>query len=186
MTDWYATKISSEYFDWMRHKIGHFMSTSRLRLLKRLNEIPYRYHNESDFNRYMDALNLRDTFAYENQLDRDCIYISGPPSVLEMLVSFAIRTEELLSDEEAYGVDRTGFWFDTFLYNIGILDKTDLKMDNDPESVDIAIDNFLDHKYEPNGKGGLFVINDGTDIRNLGLWEQLNKYCATNLKMNEE
>ena len=47
----------------------------------------------------------------------------------------------------------------------------------DRQLVEETIDRFLHHEYAPNGKGGLFTVdNCDKDLRKLEIWHQLCCY----------
>ena len=55
---------------------------------------------------------------------------------------------------------------------------TDAKFDED--EVDEILDIFLRHDYEPNGRGGLFIIDDEEeDLRDEEIWAQMCWYVNT-------
>ena len=99
---------------------------------------------------------------------------NAPCSVLEMMVALAIRCEETIMDNPAYG-DRTAQWFWGMIRTLGLYSMTDDRFDQ--EYVDMVIDRFLNRDYEPNGEGGLFKINNCKyDLRKIEIWYQLCWY----------
>ena len=130
-------------------------------------------------NRAKDGESLRYRFAviYENdRIYQDGIMaiLDGPCSVLEMMTALAIRCEESIMDDPSYG-DRTGQWFWNMMTNLGIGWMNDNRFDL-KEAEDI-IYNFLDRRYEPDGRGGLFWIKGcPEDLRKEEIWTQLCWY----------
>ena len=100
--------------------------------------------------------------------------ITGPCSVLEMMIALAIRCEETIMDNPLYG-DRTAQWFWRMMSNLGLGLMTDDIYDRD--LVKQKIDRFLNREYDPDGKGGLFYIRGcAEDLRNVEIWAQLCWY----------
>lgn len=125
----------------------------------------------NDINRADDGIDLR--LRYQ-MITGEHISRSKPCSVLEMMIALAIRCEETIMDNPAYG-DRTPQWFWTMIKNLGLYSMTD---DNfDIEYVSSVIDRFLNRDYAPDGEGGLFKIrNCMYDLRNVEIWYQLCWY----------
>jgi len=97
----------------------------------------------------MDGLELRSRFLYgELGLETD---ISGPCSLLEMLVALSLRAEESIACDDEIG-DRTGQWFWSMITNLGLGAMYDWRYDD--VYVDYCIDRFLSHDYAPNGQVG--------------------------------
>jgi hypothetical protein len=128
-----------------------------------------------DGNRAEDGLNMRYRFACEYTYVEDAdTYISGPCSVLEMIIALAIRCEETIMDDTNYG-DRTKQWFWKMITNLGLGSMHDDQYDR--RFVDDIINTFLDREYEPDGRGGLFTVKDCEgDLRTMEIWHQLCWY----------
>ena len=94
-----------------------------------------------------------------------------------MILALAIRIEEQIMDDPSYG-DRTQQWFWGMLSNIGIGMMSDDIYDD--KYVNERIYRFLERRYEPNGKGGLFYIrNCDQDLRDVEIWTQVCWYLNT-------
>ena len=128
-----------------------------------------------DENRAHDGIDMRYRFALEKGYNDYIVkYLKGPCSILEMMLALATRCEENIMDDPNIG-DRTGQWFWGMIVNLGLGSMYDEEFDK-REAIEI-IDRFLDRKYEPNGKGGLFTIrNCDRDIRKIEIWYQLRWY----------
>jgi hypothetical protein len=127
-----------------------------------------------DANRAAKGMDLRWRFVLRTD-NRDLYeYLDGPCSVLEMMIALAITCEENIMDDPRVG-DRTGQWFWSMIYNLGLKHMTD---DNfDEEYVAEVIDRFLNREYEPDGRGGLFRIkNCAYDLRHVEIFHQLCWY----------
>lgn len=172
-----SEKINRKYFEWM-YDIAcedHFpQSISYRKLFSHLHNTEFRYYLDRDAGRYDDGLDLRYRFAYTSEFKDAERYIDGPCSVLEMMIALAIICEERIMDNVLYG-DRTSQWFWNMLINMGLGAVDDDRYDK--EYVDRVVDRFLERRYEPNGEGGLFRIdNADRDLRDVEIWWQLCWY----------
>lgn len=170
-------EIFDEYFEWMfdlvcDRRFGRKISYRRLLML--LHTIEFRFSIPLDENRAQDGIDLRSRFAdifdYEDAGD----YLTGPCSVLEMMIALSIRCEEHIAADPEYG-DRTGQWFWDMIISLGLGGMTDDLFDRDV--VYEKVNTFLDRKYESDGKGGLFTVRDCKyDLRTVEIWYQMNWY----------
>lgn len=151
--------------------------TSYWKLMNCLHNIEFRYSIPNDKNRAEDGKALRYRFAVLNDCEGAEDYLEGPCSILEMIIALAIRCEESIMDDLAYG-DRTSQWFWEMIVSLGLGSMTDDRFDR--RFVEDIILDFMNRDYAPNGKGGLFTIrNCEYDMRDLEIWSQLNKYLKT-------
>ena len=167
-----------KYFDWMYGLVcDRFGDLSFHKLFDYLYTKTFVYTVGMDGNRAEDGIDLRYRFAYDCYLDdamiseylddRDC-------SVLEMMVALTIRCEENIMDDPDIG-DRTGLWFWNMLESLGLDEMNDEEFDD--IYVDRVIERFLNHRYERNGKGGLFTVpNCRHDLRTVEIWTQMCWY----------
>lgn len=179
MHDW----IIDEYFNWLceivcKNRVSDQITYTKL--LTYLHNTAFRYSIQRDENRAEDGIELRYKFAYEKNLEHYPTIkeiesaLSGPCSVLEMMVALALRCEHTIMDDAKVG-DRTRQWFWGMCRNIGLGGMRDGLFDK-MEAEEI-INRFLDRQYEPNGKGGLFTIRGcDTDLRRVEIWHQLCWY----------
>ena len=175
-------EISNDYFNWIYKLLceGRYAKTISFRkLLLRLHNIEFTYLIPKDANRAEDGLDLRRRYAlapdgngYIPQTTMDAL--DGPCTVLEMMVALAIRCEETIMDDPAYG-DRTRQWFWGMVTSLGLGGMTDDRYNR--FDVDRIIAVLLNRTYEPNGVGGLFTIRGCTkDLREVEIWVQLLWY----------
>lgn len=170
--------VNKSYFKWLCDIVceGRYSSgVTYHKLLEYLHDTEFTYSLPMDGNRADDGLNLRYRFAYKHT-DIECIedYIYGECSVLEMMVALAIRCEEDYMDDGEIG-DRTSQWFWGMINNLGLGDMYDQLFDE--YRVASVIDRFLDRRYDPDGRGGLFRIrNCEDDLRGVEIWYQLQWY----------
>lgn len=173
--------IENAYFDWMcdlvcKNRFGNDISYKKL--LTFLHGIEFSYTIRRDRSRADDGINLRYRFPYEDfGIDDIERYINGPCSILEMMLALAIRCEETIMDNPAYG-DRTGQWFWGMIASLGLSSMEDSRFDK--KSASKIIEKFLSHEYEPNGKGSLFTIRDcKDDLRKVEIWTAMLWYLDT-------
>lgn len=173
--------INNEYFEWMYNIIcgGRFAkSISYRKVLMKLHDTEFKHPARKDRGRDSDGIKLRYRFPYEQYGIEDIErYISGPCSMLEMMLALAIHCEESIMDNPAYG-DRTAQWFWIMMNSLGLGSMADDLYDRD--EVEFIIKRFLRREYEPNGRGGLFTIRHcKDDLRNVEIWTQMCWYLNT-------
>lgn len=166
------------YFDWLTDIVCRdrfSKAVSFRKLLAHLHSVEFTNLIERDENRAEEGKELRHRFAYYHASIRNAeIYLNGPCSVLEMIIALAIRCEENIMDDPTMG-DRTSQWFWDMIVSLGLGSMIDREYDKD--YVDFVIDRFLNREYEPNGKGGLFTINNcEEDLRTVEIWCQMCWY----------
>lgn len=174
------TELRREYFEWLCNIVCEMRFSDQVSyqdLLMHLHEITFRYSIPRDQNRAEDGINLRYKFA----MLHDCLSIDlildildGPCSVLEMMVALAINCEEDIMDDPNVG-NRTGQWFWGMIVSLGLGGMTNTNYDSDYVEDVVAI--FLDREYEPDGRGGLFTIqNCDRDLTTVEIWYQMCWY----------
>lgn len=170
----YKERIQDDYFEWlfrMAVRKRYPKDLSFRKLLMHLHRTEFTYTIQRDGNRAEDGMDLRYRFADVEDIGS---YLDGPCSVLEMMLALAIRCEEQIMDDATIG-DRTGQWFWGMITNLGLGSMLDSRYDE--QYVEDTIQRFLNRDYEPNGKGGLFVIrNCDYDLRDVEIWYQLCWY----------
>lgn len=170
--------IENDYFEWMYDLICGYRYTrehSFRKLLMHLHNVEFTYTIPKDANRARDGIDLRYRYAHEIVGDPSVeSYIQGPCSVFEMMVALALRCEETIMDDGEVG-DRTSQWFWKMIANLGLGSMLDRRFDEDYVN-DILI-RFLNREYEPDGRGGLFIIrNCRYDLRDVEIWNQLLEF----------
>lgn len=173
-------RINDEYFSWMCDQVcGERFSDaiSYRKLLSFLHNVEFVWILPMDRNRAEDGLSLRRHFALDvGYEDHVAEYISGPCSILEMMVALAIHTEDIM-DDYRYG-NRTAQWFWGMVRSLGLNGMYDIAYDE--EHVQEVVINFLNRDYEPDGRGGLFTIRDCMDdLRDIEISSQRNWYLNT-------
>ena len=170
--------ISNAYFEWMYDLVcgkRYSKSISYRKLLSLLHGTEFTYIIPKDENRAEDGIDLRYRFAYDHaDIENAELYLSGPCSVLEMMVSLAIRCEETIMCDPDVG-DRTGQWFWGMIVSLGLGSMSDSRFDR--RFVELTISRFLNHEYEQNGHGGLFTLRHcDRDLRTAEIWQQMCWY----------
>lgn len=169
--------VEKKYFDWMYKIIcGNSRNTSYRDLMTRLHETEFYWmqYIPMDENRANDGLSLR--YRFEQDTGYDSRKITGPPSVLEVMVALAKRIEENIFDDPREG-DRTSQWFWEMITSLG-LSKYNGKH-YDENEVDDILEVFLRREYSSNGEGGLFVVNKPyDDMRDIEIWKQMNWWAS--------
>lgn len=170
-------RIKLDYFEWMHDLVcnGYFAKSITYRkLLTFLHDTEFVYFVPYDENRAAEGVALR----YRYCLLHDCEdmegYLTGPCSVLEMMVALSIRCEENLMVDPDIG-DRTCQWFWGMITNLGLGSMSDNNFNE--WLVNDVITRFLERDYEPDGRGGLFTVkNWNRDMRTAEIWHQLMAY----------
>lgn len=173
----FEDRINNEYFEWMFDLVcrdKHSKDFSYRKLLMHLHNRPFVYSIPKDKNRAADGVDLRYRFALFKGYGDLSAYLTGPCSVLEMMVALAIRCEENIMDDTNFG-DRTAQWFWEMAVNLGLGPMLDGQYDRD--FVDNCLTRFMNREYSPDGEGGLFRIrNTSCDLRTVEIWYQLCWY----------
>lgn len=174
-------RIINEYFDWLYDLVAanrFAKENSYRKLLSYLHSTEFRYSIPKDANRASDGADLR--WRFLSKKDETHLYyilkrnLPKPCSVLEMMVALAVRCEESIMDNPSMG-DRTGQWFWGMITNLGLGSMMDERFDE--QYVEGVVERFLDRRYEPTGKGGLFTVrNSHEDLREVEIWYQLCWY----------
>lgn len=169
--------IANAYFEWMCNIVcgkRYSKQISYRKLLMQLHNTEFIFTIPMDENRAHDGIDLRYRFVVLNGCRNRLDELVGPCSVLEMILALAIRIEEGTMDNPETG-DRTGQWFWGMIVNLGLGSMTDSRYDRD--YVDDILVRFMNHDYEPNGKGGLFTLRHcEKDLRDVEIWYQMNWY----------
>ena len=170
--------LLSGYHDWMLDKIEANLPEHRKykSLLSQMDDLPFIVVDIRDENRALDGKILRLEFLEDEGLDESYLW-REEPTILEVLVALSIRIEREITGE--VGNDHLDRWFWIMISNLG-LDKFDDEA-YDKKKVTKILDNFVNRKYERNGKFCLFPLKK-TDIdeKGIDLWYQMQLYLAEN------
>ena len=178
-----SSTLDEPYFEWMYGLVcdeEHLNGESYINLFRHLNDTEFTYDiSMNDGNRWQDGIDLRySRFSdYIGINPRRMIFESDSCSVLEMMIALAIRLEEHIMHDPDIG-DRTAVWFWEMIDSLGLSEMDDSEYD--PIYVRSVIQRFLDRNYRPDGKGGLFTIeNCKHDLRKVEIWYQACWYLDT-------
>lgn len=169
--------IINDYFDWLCDQICNHRERKHIsfdKLLIRLHCIEFKYLIPMDEDRARDGVNLRWRYSWERGYEHVPACLNEPCSVLEMMIALSLYCEENIMDDPNIG-NRTGQWFWNMIVNMGLGGMVDRNFDK--RYVTEVVDRFLKREYEPNGKGGLFKIdNCEYDVRDMDIQRQLCRY----------
>ena len=172
-------RVKSNYFEWMYDIVcgRNFREPfTYRRLLTFLHDVEFTHFVPYDENRAAEGVALRYRYCWLNNCEDLEWCLTGPCSVLEMMVALAIRCEEIIDDPEIG--DRTGQWFWGMITNMGMGAMHDVNYDE--VLVREVVARFLDRDYEPDGRGGLFRVKGWhRDMRTAEIWHQLMAYINT-------
>lgn len=130
-----------------------------------------------DENRASDGFEMRYRFVEQSgeYTYRDVyLYLTHQCNVLEMMAALAIRCEEHIMGDPSIG-DNTGFWFWQMIANLHLDQQDDLYFDEG--YVETVITDMLERRYQRNGDGGLFRVDDpAKDMTSVEIWCQLCWY----------
>jgi hypothetical protein len=177
--------IEALYFTWLSTLAfpNEEFQKSYSNLLTQLYETPYKWDRTQplDENRYVDGLNLRETFAYKTKLPEDIVYssIEGPCSMLEMLCALGVRIDNDIMANTATGYDHGYYWIQEMMRNLGVLRYENSYWNSG--AVATIISDFHAKNYSADGLGGLFYIpNSQRDLRTMNIWDQMCYYICRN------
>lgn len=177
--------IVQSYYDWICSIaiLDEYDRQNYSLLLNSLWNSEFVYILPMDKNRESDGLNMRYHYGRLHGIDCesiDHIFETRPCSMLEMMVALAIRAEDQIMQDSKAG-NRTSYWFMEMLINSYLYSLTN---DNfDQRYYDICLDIILNRRYEPNGDGGLFKVDEPKqDMRATDIWFQCMWYLDEFLK----
>lgn len=175
------SKIRDDYYYWLvdltcswcsRYGGGNYSN-----LMDYLYARQFTWVIPHDKNRASDGFEMRYRFVEQSSeyTYRDVyLYLTSPCNVLEMMAALASRCEEHIMGDPSIG-DNTGCWFWEMIANMHLDQCTNDYFDEN--YVEATISNMLEHRYQRNGDGGLFRVNDPTkDMRSVEIWCQLCWY----------
>lgn len=146
------------------------------KLCEILHNRDFEYILDMDENRAIDGIELRTDYFNSHRIkwQVDLYYNDKPCSILEMMVALSQRCCDSIMDDGS-GMDYTGELFRLMIQNLGLstIPNTNFNLG----TINDILDDFLDRKYSPDGRGSLFYIPDCTeDLRNIEIWSQAMWY----------
>lgn len=174
------TTLEQRYFTWLCEYADYdaYRNSSKYRnLLNYLYQVDYIPLHDRDINRALDGQRLRYRFGSDEGLSDEIISSEldyRACSLLEMMIALAIRIEDDVMYDPEMGL-RVAKWFWKMVNNLGLTDMKDTHY-YEP-TVEEVVSIFLAGKYEANGAGGLFKLNNPPyDLRTHEIWDQMNRY----------
>jgi hypothetical protein len=175
-----AEPLEEQYFKWLYSQVASVRMKNPARtwwsLLRQLHTKEFVWLVANDDNRMEDGLNLRYEFLDQVGEEGNREWMSQACSMLEMMITLARRLEF-----ESMTRDGVDDWFWQIMQNIGLFEYNDLyfKSRFTVELVDRALDTVIWRRYEPNGSGGLFPLQDPhQDQSQIELWSQMASYLS--------
>lgn len=165
------------YFNWLTNLVRAKRSYSLL--MEQLYTTTFYAVIDLDENRIARAVDLQETYIYENGLSEETMeYLHGTEdmSVLEVLASIAYRVEESIMCDDDYG-DRTYLWFWKMIENLDIC-LPNSKYNED--YVSWVLHRFMNREFEPDGTGSIVKLRDKhkTDARDIEFWHLFCLYLS--------
>ena len=174
-------KIRQTYLDWLYCKIEEKKSYNFKEFIFEIDAVEFHCLIPNDDNRAEDGLQLRNQFADEQDYDLPDDALSGPCTVLEMLIALATRMDFILFDPAKNR--RIPMWFWLFINNL----KLQKYVNNEEDATRkkkfnwIVLNKFAKREYQADGRGGLFPLNSpDSDQRNVEIWYQMMDYIGEN------
>lgn len=168
--------VENAYFNWLCHKVIDVSLTdpsqTYWKLFKIMFGTEFVWTVAMDENRAVDGKDLRKQFLLVADIPDDPVWREEIPcSVLEMLVAFAIRAEDMT--DIPY---RELFW--EFIMHLELEECTD-ELDMDESYIKEVLDTFMWRTYDYFGRGGICPItHPSKDQRTVDIWYQFCEYVA--------
>lgn len=169
-----------KYFDWLCSWVCDHKRSKRkyYYLLKLLFETDFIYLKQFDMNRAIDGEDLRYRFRDETGLEVFDPGFKTQCRVLEMLVALSIRIQNDYMDNPIDG-DQTSRWFWDMIFNLELLEFDNAHYDYDTAYYRLM--RFLTCKYDYDGRGGLFTIQDpDMPVYDMEIWTQADIWVDQN------
>jgi hypothetical protein len=173
------------YLNWLIGLVIDEEHSNYTELCGYLMSVDFRWSVPMDENRASDGVHLRLTFMDQTGYSFD--NLDAPCTVLEMMIALALKVSENVLWDGTNNWTPFIFWtmvenLDLLCYDNNYFWKMHGRIGQDLEA---KIDNFLDRKYDKNGKGGLFLPTQ----KNFAIpkkWDQMEVWyqCAEWLNEN--
>jgi hypothetical protein len=167
--------IENAYFDWLCAKVKQDNTPNYLELFRILHTHVFVPYHSADENRVADAIELREFFLSDYQLDLSLANeLDEQCSVFEVLVAFADKAAFQIEDMNEQE------WFWQFITNLRLEDYRRASTSDRFVIIDI-LNRFVMRGYESNGDGGLFPLRrPKQDQREVEIWYQFCAYVEDN------
>lgn len=180
--------IKQLYFEWLVGIVGETPTRQTFsKLCRELNAVIFFDKIDKDINRIKEALRLREDFIDNFYQRNQDIYniediLSGPTTVLEVIVALAVKIENDFMYDPIYG-DQTSRWFQEMINNLGFgsFDDTVNFEPSIRNYIRTVLLIFVNREYKRDGNGGLFPLKMAKDDqRRIEIWKQLLAYLNEN------
>lgn len=169
--------LTDDYLAWIKWEVladDEYDVFRYQTLIKKLFQMEFTYESLMDSNRAVDGLDLRYRFGrqkglLETTVTANLAFLSC--SVLDMMVALSIRTYEELTKDFPESVPPSKiFWM--MIENMHLIEQTDGSFNE--KYVEKRVKIMLNHRFAPDGDGGLFRIKGTTrDMRSAEIWYQM-------------
>lgn len=177
------------YYSWLLDAVASKAEQKTYNLVfSKLYSTEFVSYDEFDDNLKENASGMREDFYIFSKTGYKLIDIYGEidfeTTILEVMVYIACKIEDTIMSNSDYG-NRTGLWFWYMMESLDIIQYDDNRFD-EPD-VDQKLDNFIERRYEKNGYGGLFTLEDSKiDARKTNIWQQAMTFITDFAKNNGE
>lgn len=174
-------KLEQLYFIWLVEQVcDNYEIQDYSDLLHRLYDTKFYADNEFDQDIAVYGVDLRGEFLNCSPvaLRYSEIYgeMGGNCNILELMIAISNEIEYKIMTNSEFG-DRISEWFWGMIASLGLINY-DNSHYNESE-VDEILSNFIEKRYESDGHGGLFTINDPDfDVRDMTIWAQAMHYLS--------
>lgn len=167
------------YFKWLLNKVN---ADDVILVCRYLHMRDFYWTVPFDSNREYAGKNLRVDWECRDEYFKDYSKIdAGPASCFEVLIGISIAMENQLWDPIDNPEYNASTFFHEMISNLGLDDIRDHY-----NIMAAIVDKWLDRAYEPNGKGGIFPLdNPFGDQREIEIWDQMNQYINENYGIDE-
>ena len=160
--------MRERYFRWLLKFIGNGFcrKNSYFELLKYLFNTNYYWSIPMDENRAADGIDLRHRFVVEcgeNQ-EASYVYLSGPATVLEVLVALSIKIECIARG--SIDLSKSSQWFWGMIKSLSIFDCYDGNFDEEKVAY------FLEGWMDPESEISIFPEKNGE------IWSQAMRFLS--------
>lgn len=165
--------LDDQYLPWLYGLVAEVRTRRGSRtywdLFRKLYTTEFAWFVPNDDNREEDGRELRREWANQEGIDPDPDWLRLGCSFLELLIGISRR----LCFE---GEGEVSAWFWHLINNLGLTGYHDRSKFNESAVDDITFA-VIWRTYEPDGKGGLFPLqNPSQDQREVEIWYQLSEY----------
>lgn len=163
--------ILDDYFDWLVYNTNKGIRKSKRSfkgLLSFLHMTKFVHILENDENRVDDGKSLRWYYVCDGG-DEAIMNWEADCTVLEMLIALSMKIESIMDNPDEEHIASQWFW--KMLDNLNISHMSDKNFD--VAYVRSKIEKFLSRKYDFDGHGNIFIIEDSDeDLRYVDIWTQ--------------